>query len=222
MVYTHVALYFIQEGAPFMSKDQKDYSGPVVDKLAGAEALAVEVVETAVEPAKKEVTRLPGIVIPDQIGIGRLLNAKATAVTDILTARVAQHLEYTLGEKGFADRKAQGEEQGGFINTVLSSLELDFDKYVVVTDFLLTQLRENADSISTGKLLRHMGGLAESYEKEKIRKYTTYMSFLTRIALNWNIRYKLNSLIDVNLFVAGFSEKGRKNISVYFNNLQNV
>ena len=67
-----------------------------------------------------------------------------------------------------------------------------------------------------------MGGLSESYEKEKIRKYTTYMSFLTRIALNWNIRYKLNTLIDVNLFVSGFSEKGRDNITVYFNHLQNV
>jgi hypothetical protein len=181
----------------------------------------VEVVETA-PMAKAEVARLPGIVIPDQIGIAKLLNAKATAVTDILTARVAQHLEYTCGKKGFASREAQGEEQGGFINTVLGSLELDFDKYVVFTDFLLTQLRANSTEISTGKLLRHMGGLAPSYEKEKIRKYTVYMSFLTRIALNWNIRYKLNTLIDVNLFVAGFSANGQRNITTYFNHLQNV
>jgi len=205
-----------------MSNDSKDYSAPVVDKLAGAETPAVEVVETAEKQVKKEVTRLPGTVIPDQIGIGKLLNAKATAVTDILTARIAQHIEYTVGTKGFADREAKANEQGGFINTVLGSLELDFDKYVVFTDFLLSQLRANADGIGTGKLLRHMGGLSESYEKEKIRKYTTYMSFLTRIALNWNIRYKLNTLIDVNLFVSGFSEKGRDNITVYFNHLQNV
>lgn len=204
-----------------MSKDPKDYSAPVVDKLTGDEALAVEVVETA-PVAKQEVARLPGTVIPDQIGIAKLLNAKATAVTDILTARVAQHLEYTIGEKGFGDSDARANEQGGFINTVLGSLELDFDKYVVFTDFLLTQLRANAADINTGKLLRHMGGLSETYEKAKINKYTTYMSFLTRIALNWNIRYKLNTLIDVNLFVSGFSEKGRENITVYFNNLQNV
>lgn len=204
-----------------MSKDQKDYSGPVVEKLAGDEVPAVEVVETA--PVAKVVTaRLPGTVIPDQIGVGKLLNAKATAVTDILTARVEQHFEYACGKKGFADRDAKAQEQGGFINTVLGSLELDFDKYVVFTDYLLTQLRANSADISTGKLLRHMGGLDESYDKEKIRKYTTYMSFLTRIALNWNIRYKLNSLIDVNLFVSGFSEKGRENITVYFNHLQNV
>lgn len=204
-----------------MSKDPKDYSGPVVEKLTGDESSAVEVVETA-PVAKVEVARLPGKVIPDHIGIGKLLNAKATAVTDILTARVAQHLECTVGTKGLPDREARAQEQGGFINTVLGSLELDFEKYVVFTDYLLTQLRENAADINTGKLLRHMGGLAESYDKEKIRKYTTYMSFLTRIALNWNIRYKLNSLIDVNLFVSGFSEKGRENITTYFNHLQNV
>lgn len=204
-----------------MSKDAKDYSGPVVEKLSGDEPLAVEVVETA-PVAKTEAARLPGKVIPAHIGIGKLLNAKATAVTDILTARVAQHLEYTVGTKGLPDQDARAQEQGGFINTVLGSLELDFDKYVVFTDYLLTQLRENAADINTGKLLRHMGGLAESYDKEKIRKYTTYMSFLTRIALNWNIRYKLNSLIDVNLFVSGFSEKGRENITTYFNHLQNV
>lgn len=204
-----------------MSKDAKDYSGPVVEKLSGDEPLAVEVVETA-PVAKTEAARLPGKVIPAHIGIGKLLNAKATAVTDILTARVAQHLEYTVGTKGLPDQDARAQEQGGFINTVLGSLELDFDKYVVFTDYLLTQLRENAADINTGKLLRHMGGLADSYDKEKIRKYTTYMSFLTRIALNWNIRYKLNSLIDVNLFVSGFSEKGRENITTYFNHLQNV
>lgn len=204
-----------------MSKEQKDYSSPVVEKLTKDEVPAVEVVETA-PLAKAEAARLPGMVIPTQIGIGKLLNAKATAVTDILTARVAQHLEHTIGEKGFVDQKARGEEQGGFINTVLSSLELDFDKYVVFTDFLLTQLRENAAEINTGKLLRHMAGLSDSYDKDKIRKYTTYMSFLTRIALNWNIRYKLNTLIDVNLFVSGFSPKGRENITTYFNQLQNV
>lgn len=222
MVYTHVALYFFfQEGAPFMSKDQKDYSSPQVEKLTKDEVPAVEVVETA-PLAKAEAARLPGTVIPVQIGIGKLLNAKATAVTDILTARVAQHLECTVGTKGFPDAEARAQEQGGFINTVLNSLELDFDKYVVFTDFLLTQLRANAADISTGKLLRHMGGLAPSYDKEKVRKYTTYMSFLTRIALNWNIRYKMNTLIDVNLFVSGFSEKGRENITTYFHKLQDV
>lgn len=204
-----------------MSKDPKDYSGPVVEKLTGDQPAAVEVVETA-PVAKTEVARLPGTVIPDQIGIGKLLNAKATAVTDILNARVAQHLEYVIGTKSFADRDARAQEQGGFINTVLGSLELDFDKYVVFTDFLLTELRANSAHIGTGKLLRHIPGLAESFDKDKIRKYTTYMSFLTRVALNWNIRYKLNTLIDVNLFVSGFSEKGAENITTYFNQLQNV
>lgn len=222
MVYTHVALYFsFQEGAPFMSKEQKEYSSPVVEKLTKDEAPAVEVVETA-PAAKAEAARLPGTVIPDHIGIGKLLNAKATAVTDILIARVEQHFEYAIGSKSFADREARANEQGSFINTVLGSLELDFEKYVVFTDFLLTQLRANSADIGSGKLLRHIAGLAESYDKDKIRKYTTYMSFLTRVALNWNIRYKLNTLIDVNLFVSGFSEKGRENITTYFNQLQNV
>lgn len=203
-----------------MSK-RDDYAAPAVEKLTGGQEPAVEVVETA-PVVKSETARLPGMVIPVQIGIGKLLNAKATAVTDILTARVAQHLEYTVGSKGFGDKDERANEQGGFINTVLGSLDLDFDKYVVFTDYLLSQLRENAADINTGKLLRHIPGLAPSYDKEKVRQYTTYMSFLTRIALNWNIRYKLNTLIDVNLFVSSFGEKGRNNIATYFNHLQNV
>lgn len=203
-----------------MSK-REDYVAPVVEKLSGEQLPAVEVVETT-PVVKAETARLPGIVIPTQIGVGKLLNAKATAVTDILISRVEKHLGHTIGEVGFVDKEDRANEQGGFINTVLGSLELDFDKYVVFTDYLLTQLRENAASINTGKLLRHMAGLPESYDKDKVRKYTTYMSFLTRIALNWNIRYKLNTLIDVNLFVSGFSEKGSENITTYFNQLQNV
>jgi len=205
-----------------MSKknDTPEYVEPEVEKLAG-DVPAVEVIETAaVQVAEK--TKLPGMAIPDHIGIGRLLNAQSTAVTDILIERVAQHLEYTIGDKGFADKEARANEQGGFINTVLGSLELDFDKYVVFTDYLLTQLRANAEPASTGKLLRHMSGLAEAYDKDKIAKYTTYLSFLTRIALNWKIRYKLNTLIDVNLFVSKFSPKARENITTYFNHLQNV
>ena len=205
-----------------MSKknETSEYVEPQVERLAG-DVPAVEVIETAAVQVVDK-AKLPGTVIPDHIGIGRLLNAQSTAVTDILIERVARHLEYTIGDKGFADKQARADEQGGFINTVLGSLELAFEKFVVFTDYLLTQLRENAGAINTGKLLRHMSGLAETYDKDKIKKYTTYLSFLTRIALNWKIRYKLNTLIDVNLFVSSFSPKARENITTYFNHLQNV
>jgi len=201
------------------TKEEIEYDAPEVQTL-GTESPAVEVVDTA--PAEVNRTSLPGTVIPESIGISRMLKINGNEVTDVLVARIAQHLEFTVGDKGLADREERANEQGGFINTVLASLELDFEKYVVFTDYLLTQLRANAEAIRSGKLLRHMGGLSESYDKEKVRKYTVYISFLTRVALNWNIRYKLDSLIDVNLFVSNFSEKGGVNISTYFHNLQNT
>ena len=204
-----------------MSKSN-EYTPPLVKDLGSSETDTANGPKEESAPIKDTPYKQPGKTIPTQIGIAGLLNAKATAVTDLLVSRVAQHMEFTTGGKGLPDPEARAEEQGGFINTVLGSLELDFEKYVVFTDYLLSQLRENAEAISTGKMLKHMAGLSPSYDKDKIAKYTTYISFLTRVALNWNIRYKLDKLIDVNLFASKFSPKASANLTQYFNHLQDV
>lgn len=204
-----------------MSKTN-EYSPPVVKDLGATEPTTPAEDKQMIEVDKPTPYKQPGKTVPVQIGIAGLLNAKATAVTDLLASRVAQHIEYTVGGKGLAGPEERAEEQGGFINTILGSLELDFEKYVVFTDFVLSQLRDNGDAIGSGKLLKHMAGLSSNYDKDKIAKYTTYISFLTRIALNWNIRYKLDSLIDVNLFASNFSPKAASNITQYFKHLQDV
>ncbi len=197
----------------------KEYTPPEETNLSGEEIIE-DVKETST--VKETPYKLPGQTIPAQIGINSLVNAKATAVTDVLISRVQRHLTFTVGSTGFSSAEQRAEEQGGFINTVLGSLELDFDKFVLVTDFIISQLRENAEGISNGQMLKHIKGLSANYDKTKVDKYVTYIAFLSRIALNWNIRYKLNSLIDINLFVSKYSPKAQNNINQYFHHLQNV
>lgn len=202
-----------------------EYQGPEVDNLEeptgqtatkGSKAKEVAPVTTkVVAEAKFEDT-------PDIIGIGKLTNAKGDAVTDILKARLDRHLQYLSGKKTFATEKERTDEQSSFIESIGGSLQLPYEQFIVVTDYILKLVRENPEAFGD-KVFRFLPGLDKVYPIEHIRTYKAYMSLLIMISKNWVSRYKLNKLVDVTYAIKDLPTKGAKeNITRYFNQLMVV
>lgn len=203
-------------------KPDESYVPPEVEGLGDEDKSAAAVTGTAVATTVNKTPSLPGKVIPLRLGIGELVNAQGDVVTDVFKARIANHMEYISGKKGFATAKDKADEQGTFIELIMNSLELDFDKYVVVTDYLLTVLRERTTDLSGAQMRRFITSVDPLYDRHKVKMYGEYMTFLTRIALNWQQRYRLSKLIDATYAAREFSEVGKRNVAHYFSKLMDV
>ena len=172
-----------------------------------------------VAPVATEVSYEQG---QDVIGIGKMVNAKGTAVTEIMVGRINAHMEFLSGKKGFKNKEEEVLEMATFIETIGNSLKLDFEQFVLVTDTLLCAIQENQKVFNSGLAYRFTTGLDKKYPAEFISNYQTYMLFLTRVSQNWKARYKLNRLISLAFVIENFDQKAKENITRYFRYLTNV
>ena len=197
--------------------EEKKVTPVVADKpLAPTTALKPTGLQTS---TVKEPSLAP---VQDTIAVAKMVNAKGTAVTDVMIDRIDRHFKYLSGEVGFADIAARHQEQVTFIESIGNSLQADFDTYVLVTDHLLTKIRENSAVFSSGEAFRFLQGLDKNYPLSTIRAYKLYIELLTKIAANWKYRYKLKKLIDPAAVMADLPAKARQNLSQYFNKLASV
>lgn len=215
------------------TQDSKDYVAPAVEEVAPISEKGSVVapqpkqspvpaapVKAEVAPAKiAEPTLVP---LPAVIGVNKILNAKGNVVTDIMIKRIDKHLEYLNGEVGFTDHKERDEEQVSFIETIGNSLKMDFEGYVVFTDYLLTKIRDNQKVFTDGLAFRFCADLKKGSYAEAVKNYQAYVEFLTKIAINWNVRYKLKKLVDTAYVIHPLNQKGKENVTQYFNKLASV
>jgi hypothetical protein len=215
------------------TQDSKDYTPPAVEEVApvsekgGAAPVATVQSKQTPAPAKVEVAPAkiaePTLVpLPAVIGVNKILNAKGTVVTDIMIKRIDKHLEYLNGTVGFKDTEERDEEQVSFIETIGNSLKMDFDGYVVFTDYLLTKIRDNQKVFTDGLAFRFCAELKKGSYTEAVKNYQAYIEFLTKIAINWNVRYKLKKLVDTAYVIQPLNQKGKENVTQYFNKLASV
>lgn len=214
-----------------MSTDQ--YVAPVTQELsAKVEEKTPAVAEKAVAPTatpspaakpaglQTSTPKEPSLIpVEDVISVAKMVNAKATEVTAVMVDRIDRHFKYLSGELGFADVAARHQEQVTFIETIGNSLQADFEVYVLVTDHLLTKIRENITLFNSGEAFRFVQGLDKGYPISTIRVYKLYIELLTKIAGNWKYRYKLKKLMDPATVMADLPPKGRVNLNQYFNKL---
>jgi len=203
-----------------------DYVAPEEENLEGsvkAPATGGKKNEGATKAASPTPPAQPSLdEVPDVIGIGRMTNSKGDVATDVMKARIARHFQYLSGELGFKDSDARIQEQITFIDTIGNTLKLEFDKYVVVTDYLLNQIRENKTIFSDGTAFRFVKDLDKQYPIEHIRTYRNYMTLLTMIANSWPRRHELNKLVDVTYAIKDLNRLGKENVTQYFNKLMQV
>lgn len=210
------------------TQDLSNKDGVVESKSSVKEVQGIPTVEkkddvkVVAEPSKIDVPE-PTLKPLDQvIDVSKLVNAKGTVVSDLAIARIERHLTYIRGEVGFSSSEERFEEQAGFIQSVGNMLKLDFDQYALVTDYLLTKIRENQDVFSNGEAFRFIPGMEKRYPTDAISGYQAYIELLTKIASNWKVRYKLKKLIDIGYVSQSLPRKGKENLAQYFNKVSAV
>ena len=150
------------------------------------------------------------------IAISRMVNAKGTASTDVILARIEKHMKHLSGQLGFKDETEKLHEQLSFIETIGNTLRLDFPQYALVTDVLLSNIKANQSVFDKGLAFRFVASLGKAYPTEHVKTYQSYMSFLAVIAKNWSTRNKLKNLVDVGYVTKDFPQKAKENVSQYF------
>lgn len=180
---------------------------------------AAVVAAPAVTPAIKEPNMAPEVIV---VGLSKMVNAKGTAVTDLMVARIDRHMQYLAGTVGFNSTAEAHEEQISFMETVGNSLQLDFPAYVVVTDYLLKSIRENQKVFTDGMAYRFMVGLEKRYPSEHSRTYQGYMELLSKIGFYWKERYKLAKLVDYAYTIAPMDSKAKTNVTQYFRKMSSI
>lgn len=203
-----------------------DYTPPVVDEVGPTptepETPAVDPAEPAPGPdvslevekgeaSLEEVpSRVPG---PDMVDTG------GSAVTNIMLRRIEKHLSHLTGKVGFADIEAQRLEQVDFMETVGASTSLPYDKFKIVTDALIRMIADNKELFRSGEALRFLENLSGHYPQSHINRYTDYITFLTKIAVNWTNRSRLRNQTDIGTVIDGLRQVGKENVTMYFNSL---
>lgn len=155
-------------------------------------------------------SRVPG---PDMVEEG------GNAVTNIMLRRMEKHLKYLRGDLGFADITAQRREQVDFIETIGESTTLPYDKFKIVTDALVRMIADNKELFRSGRALRFLENLAGEYSQASINRYTDYITFLTKIAVNWTNRSRLRQQTDIAIVIKDLRLAGKENVTMYFNAL---
>lgn len=202
-------------------KDQ--YKAPQVENLGGDGEQALEPVLTKEEKAATPPPPQPSLEEPAGIiGVGKMTNAKGTAVTTFIIARIDQHLKYLKGEQGFKDDEARVKEMTEFMETIANTLKLKFEQYTVVTDHLLSVIRSNPEIFVNGTAFRFTRNLGKDYPASAIDSYRNYMTLLSMVARAWQRRHKLNTLIDPTYTIRNLSTAGKENVTQYFNKLMVV
>ena len=205
------------------------YVAPVVEQVGEAPAPTPATPETPAEPAAPA----PGPVVSAEapnneavleapatkVAKADMVTANSSAVTNIMFRRLEKHIKHLRGELGFADLKAQNEEQVTFMETIGSSTTMEYEDYKLVTDALVRAIVDNKDIFRSGEHLRFIRGLAGKYPQASINRYEHYINFLTHVAVNWSSRHRLKSSTDIAIVIKDMRNAGKQNVTMYFNAL---
>lgn len=195
----------------------------------------VEVVETTYVPPVVEATVEPVVEEPtvakqeeqapafkqevDVVKPKQMVQSNSQIVTIIMLERIDKHIKHLTGKLGFNDKKEQEIEQISFMETMGNVLKLDYERFCLVTDKLIEEIRANEKVFTEGLAFRYMKGLDAKYPLSVIETYQTYITFLTRVASNWSKRHQLKNMIDINHVVADLNKTAKVNVRKYFDKL---
>lgn len=200
------------------SNNKEVFTPPVSEDLSGKEQEQPK--ETEKKSAAESTTKNTSFEQKSvTIGIKEMVDSKEKIATTIMKERIQHHMQYLNGKLKFKDDQAQIDEQVTFIETIGNSLKLDYPQFVIITNELLNQIKANKDTFTKGSPFRFMSVLNTRYSPDIIKTYQTYIIFLTRLANNWSIRYKLNELVDLSFVIKDMDRKAKENMTRFFNDM---
>jgi 3-oxoacyl-[acyl-carrier protein] reductase len=213
---------------PVAEQSSQEYQPPVTEELQPQEPAQQAPAPTAPEaPAAASEEAAGYDVTPALVESGEMVAANGSATSGVMLSRIAKHMSHLTGKKGFGSNKERWEEQASFIECVGRSLGLPYDDYVMVTNELIQQIRDNLKLFTSGDAYRFMHDLTTKYPenkpvkypKESADRYQAYMSFLTTIARNYTTRHRLRTSTDVGFATKDMNMVGKQNVTKFFTQL---
>lgn len=206
-----------------------EYQPPVTQELQPQESPVVPgAVEAAKEAPAQPSQEAAGFdTTPQVVAKGEMVAPSGSAASGVMLERIAKHMRHLKGERGFANNKERWEEQASFIECVGRSTTLTYSDFVVITEELLKQIRENLKLFTSGDCFRFMHDLTAKYPennhikypKESAQRYQAYIGFLVTIARNFKNRQRLRTSVDPTFATQDMPFAAKQNVIKYFNQL---
>lgn len=200
---------------------KQTFTAPVTEDLSGKTPEAQKEKEPQKDTPKNTTEKSSFEDKSTVIGVKEMVDTKEKVATTIMKERIQNHMLYLKGERSFKNTDEQVTEQVSFIETIGNSLKLDYPQFAIITNELLNQIKENKETFREGTPFRFMSVLDKHYSSDIIEIYKTYIIFLTRLANNWTVRYKINELVDISFVIKDMDRKSKENLTRYFNELIN-
>lgn len=202
--------------------NKETFVAPLTEEVSGKDPVQPEQPEKKTKEEQKETTKDSKFEAGSTvIGVKQMVDTKDKIATKIMIERIQHHMKFLTGKLSFPDTNSQVKEQISFIETIGNSLKLDYDQFIVVTNELLNQIKDNKDAFVSGTPFRFMSVLDKHYSPDIVKTYQSYIIFLTKLANNWSARYKLNKLVDIAFVTQDMDRKSKENLTKYFQSLIN-
>lgn len=200
----------------------KDFVEPTIQKVTTSPKLtkADAVVEEAVVagPAP-DLTQAPKVKLPDfeeehrSLSVSEMLNFSKDEVSNVFIVTIQKYADVLAGRVSCDDPKRV---QSSFMNTVYRTLDLDFDKFCVVTDHLVNCMIKDSEAFSDINLFSLMPYIGNEYSKAQRGRYRSYILALATLARAGKNRRNIGQFIDIPTLVAEFEDKAKNNVNSYF------
>lgn len=196
----------------------KEYTGPTIDEVKTSPALEPKVkVEEAPLPdmtngGQPELPRFEEEKVP--VSVAEMFNYKGDAVSGVFIKAFQDYADVLAGRKACMDPR---KEQSNFMNTVYMTLDLDFDKFCVVTDYLVNAMVKDEDAFSDVNLFSLMPYVDKEFSNSQRTRYRSYILALVTLARAGRNRRNISQFIDIPTLISEFSDKAKNNVNSYFN-----
>lgn len=200
----------------------KDYKEPTIQKVSTAANLNKETAEVADAPKAgpvADLTNAPKVKLPEfqeehrSLSVAEILNYSSDAVSDVFIASIQKYADVLANRVACDDPKRV---QSSFMNTVYRTLNLDFDKFCVVTDYLVNCMIKDPEAFSDINLFSLMPYVDNEYSKAQRGRYRSYILALATLARAGKNRRNIGQFIDIPTLVAEFEDIAKNNVNSYF------
>lgn len=210
--------------------NEGEYKPPVTEELQPKELTEAPVANTGEDKKEDSKEDAEGYeVTPALVKATEMISPTGNLASNVMLARIAKHMKYLKGERGFKDEKERYEEQASFMECIGRTTTMKYEDFKLITDVLVQEIRDNLKVFTSGEAVRFIQGMTSKYPanspvkypKGNVDHYIHYITFLTSIARNYTTRHRLKSSIDPALVIDGLSRAGKENITLYFTQLTN-
>lgn len=145
-----------------------------------------------------------------------MISGTQDAVSKTFTDTFERYIRILEGSSGVPVDKL-GYEQVLFMKTLSNTLNLNFERYAIVTDWLVLRIKANQAVLTSENIFRLVYHIPSSaYKPAEVERYKKYMMALVVLSENLQTRQRVGRLIDIASLAKGYKASAAQNITQYF------